>query len=467
LARFAAVLETLAVQGSITPLLSAPAAPIIVNDRLRQPSIMTSQRKDPRLDRFVEVSVERVGAQGDGIAYYKGEPVFLPFTVPGDQVRVRLGTRRGGGREGRVVDRRVSGPGRADPPCPHFGTCGGCILQHLDPASYRAVKLGTLTAALERVRIDPSVIEPLRVVPPARRRARIGLVRPRDLRLPPRVGFRRRFSHDLVDVTECLVLEAPLFSVVTELRQIVGNVLPPGGTAEAAITSTDSGVDLLIEAAERPALAALETLAEFAEACDLPRVVWRSPNEEVPVVMRRPVRVVMSGVAVPFPPGGFLQASRVAEQILVEAVLAGIGSRHPVLDLFAGLGTFAFSLARRGPVHAVEGEARAAAALAAAAEGRRQISVERRDLARDPLSSECLSHYAAAVFDPPRAGALRQAQALATSALDTVVGVSCNPATFARDAVQLIAGGFRLERIIPVDQFVWTPHLELVGVFRR
>ena len=131
------------------------------------------------MDGVVELSVEKIGAQGDGIAFHEGEPVFLPFTAPGDRVRARLGAARAGGREGRVVDRLVSGSERADPPCRHFGTCGGCALQHLEPALYRAVKLASLTTALERVRIDPGIVEPLRVVPPARRRARIGLARPR------------------------------------------------------------------------------------------------------------------------------------------------------------------------------------------------------------------------------------------------------------------------------------------------
>lgn len=325
---------------------------------------MRSQRSGTPSSSLVELSVERIGAQGDGIAHFAGEPVFLPFTVAGDRVRARLGARRGGGRDGRVVERLVSGPGRADPPCPHFGDCGGCTLQHVEWAAYRAIKLSALGSALERAGIDPVIIEPLVFVPPARRRARLGLMRPHDSYLAPRIGFRPRFRHDLVDITECLVLEPPLFAVVGELRQLVHKVLEPGGTAEAVLSCTDSGVDLLIEAIERPDVSALE-------------------------------------------------------------------------------------------------------ALARAAAGRQGISVERRDLARNPFPPERLSRYAAAVFDPPRAGALRQAEALAGSALDTIVAISCNPATFARDAAKLIAGGFRLERLTPVDQFVWTPHLEMVAVFRR
>jgi len=224
---------------------------------------------------------------------------------------------------------------------------------------------------------------------------------------------------------------------------------------------------MLLETAERPALAALEALAQLAEQCDLARVVWRFLGEEILVVERRPVRVLLSGVAVPFHTSAFLQARAAAATVLVEEGCAGIGLRRPVLDLFAGLGTFTFALAAAGPVHAVEGDERAAAALARAAAGQPGITVERRDLARNPLPAEPLARYVAAVFDPPRAGAVRQAEALASSTIATVVAVSCNPATFARDAARLIGGGFRIERVVPVDQFLWTPHLELAALFHR
>jgi 23S rRNA (uracil1939-C5)-methyltransferase len=279
----------------------------------------------------------------DGIARWRGEPVFLPFTVPGDHVRAQLGSRRGGGLEAHVVQLMGAGPGRSPAPCRHFGACGGCALQHLDADLYREVKLGRLLNALERAGIDPVVVEPLRTVPPERRRTRLGLARPRDPRRPVRVGFRKRFSHDLVDLRECLVLEPALFALVGELRRLAHNLLLPGEAAEATLSRTDSGIDLLLEALEPPGLGALEALARLGDELDLARIVWRSPEGEIPVVEHRPVRVLLSGIAVPFPPGAFLQASEAAESILVEEVLAGIGPHRPVLDLFAGLGTFALS----------------------------------------------------------------------------------------------------------------------------
>jgi 23S rRNA (uracil1939-C5)-methyltransferase len=429
---------------------------------------MRPGRLEAHNEEIVELAIERIGARGDGVAQYRGEPVFVPLTVPGDRIRARLGARRNGGWQGFVVDRLASGPGRAAPRCRHFGTCGGCVLQHLDGAAYRRIKLERLHTALERVGIDPGVVGPMRLVAPERRRARLGLSRPRDPGLPVSVGYRERFRHELIDLGECPVLEPVLFALIGRLRQTARALIPPGGSAEATLTRTGSGIDLLIEAAGRPDLGTCEVLARFAEECDLARIVWRSGPDELVIVERRPVLVLLSGVAVPFPPGAFLQASPSAEVILIEEVLSGIGrAGGPVLDLFAGLGTFAFALAHDGPVHAVEGDARTAAALARAAADQPRVTVERRDLARNPIPTDALDQYAAVLFDPPRAGAARQADALAASAVETVVAISCNPATFARDAAKLVGGGYRLERVTPVDQFVWTAHLELAAVFRR
>jgi 23S rRNA (uracil1939-C5)-methyltransferase len=415
----------------------------------------------------VELVVESLGAQGDGIAYWHGETVFLPFTVPGDRVRAEIGVRRGSGREGRVVERLAAGPGRAEPVCRHFGRCGGCALQHLTTDDYRAVKLGALGEALRRVGIDPAVVAPPKIVPSQRRRARLGLTRLHDAGSPGIVGFRERFRHALVDVAECAVLEPPLFALIEPLRQAAAAILSPGGAAEAMLTRCDSGVDLLIEAKDPPGLAALETLADFAERHDLARIVWRSRLDDAPIVERRPARVVFSGLAVPFPPGAFLQASAAAEAVLAAEVMAGVGEQRPVIDLYAGLGTFSLALAEGGVVHAVEGDAASVAALSEATASLKQVTVERRDLDRAPLSPAELATYAAAVFDPPRTGARRQAEALAASKIETIVAVSCNPATFARDAALLARGGYRLRQVTPVDQFVWTPHLELVALFRR
>jgi 23S rRNA (uracil1939-C5)-methyltransferase len=417
----------------------------------------------------VELTVERVGARGDGVAMHGGKPVYLAFTAPGDRIRARLGAARDDGRIGTVVDMVAPGPRQA-PHCPHFGICGGCALQHLIDAAYCGLKEDVVRAALERRGLDASMVEPLRrLLPGTRRRARLALSRPRKGAV--RVGFHARESHEIVDMRACAVLHPALVAVVAPLRELAARLLRPGETGAAALTRVDSGADVLLELPREPDIAALEVLAAFAEANDLARLSWRLAEETViPLAERRRPRVVFAGVAVDVPADGFLQASAEADAVLSDLVLAGTGSAKRVLDLFAGIGTFTFALAEHAQVHAVDGSRAAVAALiggAAHATLAGRVTAEVRDLETRPVMADELRRFDAAVFDPPRAGAKAQARALADSRLGKAVAVSCNPATFGRDARALVDGGYRMTRVVPVDQFVWSAQVELVAWFER
>ena len=420
-------------------------------------------------DDIVELSVERVGSRGDGVAVYAGKPVYLALAAPGDRIRARLGRPRDEGRLGSIVE--ILAPGaRQTPPCAHFGTCGGCALQHLADDAYRDMKEAKLRTALERRGLDASLVEPLRRLPPGtRRRARIALHRPR--KGPVRAGFHARESHEIVDMQVCTVLHPALVATVSPLRQLAAKLLRPGDTASAVLTRLEAGVDMLLDLPRVPEMAMLEALAQFAEANDLARLSWRADGQPpTPAAERQRPRIVFADVAVDVPADGFLQASAEADAVLTELVLAGVGPAKRVIDLYAGLGTFTFALARQAPVHAVDGARSQIAALDAAAAramlaGR--VTAEARDLEARPLMADELRRYDAAVFDPPRAGAKAQARALASSGVFRVVAVSCNPATFARDARALIEGGYRLTRAVPVDQFLWSAEVELVAWFER
>ncbi len=417
----------------------------------------------------VVLDVESIGVRGDGIAHHDGVRVFLPFTVPGDRVRARLGARHGEGCEGEVLAFEAKAP-RVEPRCPHFGLCGGCALQHLPADLYAASKTAWLRAALERQGLADAPIRPIRLLPPGtRRRARLTLRRPRAGAVE--IGFRARASHRVIDMHRCAVLHPRLMALVAPLRRLAEKIIAPDGEAAATATLAESGIDLLLDLAQKPALAALEALAEFARAEDLARLAWRTRGEEpAPVAQHRPVRVTMGGVAIDLPYDAFLQASAEADLELIAAVLeAASGARH-IADLFAGIGTFTFPLAAAASVHAVEGDEAALAALKSAAAraglGAR-VTAEARDLAARPLAPSGLERFDCVVFDPPRAGALAQSKALAASSVGRAVAVSCNAATFARDAKALVEGGFRIAAIAPFDSFVWSPHLELVALFER
>jgi len=417
-----------------------------------------------------ELTVERLGARGDGIARFAGRPVYLPGTVPGDRVRAELGADRGDGVAARVVEILAAGPGRAAPACRHFDRCGGCSLQHLDAASYGTAKLALLEDALARHGLADAEIRPVfRVAPGTRRRARLTVQRARGG--ATLVGFNERGSHAVVDLWECPVLRPELVRLAAPLRALASSLLGDGESAAAMATLAGSGVDLLLDLPREPAMPALEALAAFAEHADLARLAWRRGEEEpVLAALRRAVAVTIAGTRIELPIGAFLQATREGETAMAEAVAEVVGDASPVADLYAGIGAFSFALARRAPVHAVEGWAPAVGAMIRAANAgglAGRLTAERRDLEQRPLDAAELARFGAVAFDPPRAGAKAQARLLAASAVPVVAAVSCNPATFARDARALVDGGYRLRWIQPIDQFLWSPHLELVAKLER
>lgn len=425
---------------------------------------------------LVDTVVETLGARGDGVAPLNGRRLFVPYAVPGDRLRVRIEGEDRDGLRGAIVDRLADGPSRQVPLCRHFGDCGGCVAQHLDDRTYAEWKAAVLREALLHRGLDGSVGGPLhRIAPGTRRRARL-----KARRLPAGValGFFAPLSHRVVDLAECPVLAPPLIAIMPALREALAGLLAPDASADIAVTASATGVDLVLGLPRGIDSALIARAAALAEAADLARVSIRrvgtgrqpvGPAE--PAATRRKVQVSFGGIAVDLPPDAFLQPTAEGEQFLAEAVTAGVGDARWVADLYCGCGAFSLPLlAKARQVRAADSAADHVAALGGAA--RRagfgaQLRAETRDLGRRPLLGEELAGLDAVVLDPPRPGAPQQAKALAGSAVPTVVYVSCNSASFARDARVLVDGGYRLESIRPLDQFVFSPHLELVGVFRK
>lgn len=411
----------------------------------------------------VELQIEALGALGDGIGRLGERRVYVPLALPGERVRIIIDGARGDGSTGRISELLQAGRDRVAAPCPHFGRCGGCALQHLAGTAYGDWKVAQLRAALDRRDLGAVAIRPmLRIGTGTRRRATLAAERAGNV---VHLGFNARTSRQVIDAAGCLVLAPPLMSVLPSLRTVLGKVLAAGSHTDIAMTSCDSGVDVAIEAKQALTLQASEALAQAAERVDLARLTWQGE----PVAIRRMPRMTFGGVAVDLPPAAFLQPTAEGEAALVAAVTTWLAGCKAVADLYAGCGTFTFPLARQARVHAVEGDESSIAALAAAARraGLSQVTSTQRDLARDPLTADELKRFDGVIFDPPRAGARAQAEQLAQSKVPTVVAVSCDPATFARDARILVDGGYRLLDMIPIDQFIWSPHLELAAVFQR
>lgn len=448
--------------------------------RGRDPRGGRAPRRDPAAGTVIETTVTRIGGRGDGIAEGPdGRALYIPRTVPGDRVRARIASTRGDARAGELVEIIAEGPERAEPPCPHFARCGGCVLQHLSDAAYAQWKLAQLAETLARAGFAGAAVAPLaRTAPGGRRRATFAASRPAGGGAA-RLGFNAAGGHEVVDLAVCPVIAPGLAALLPPLRELLSEILAPRRRARVAAALLDGGLDVVLEWPAPPGLELLRRLARFAEDADLARLSWRraAGASVEPIVQRRPVGAVLGGEALggtfqALPAGGFLQASAAGEAALATAVMGAvmgaIGTARAVADLFAGVGTFSLPLARRGArVHAVDADAPALASLAAAARALAHVTTQRRNLFSQPLTSLELNRYDAVVFDPPRAGARAQAEDLARSTVPTVVAVSCDLATFTRDARILAAGGYRLESVTPVDQFLWSPHLELAGVFRR
>ncbi len=441
-------------------------------------------RKETTHDRSLDVTISRIGAAGDGIAECESGRLYVPLTVPGDRLRVRPRDRRGDGQAAELVEILVAGPGRVQPPCPHFGRCGGCSLQHLAPADYATWKVSRITESLQRSGLQGLECAPLITVPPGARR-RVTFVATAGRRSDNGgavVGFHTRRGHGVVAVPDCLVVAPPILSLVPALHTLLAHTLAPDRRAYVTITMLESGLDVVFDWPQSMTLQDREALAAFATVADVARLSWRSTAGEVPepLVQRRPVSVTFAGFRAPLPPGGFLQATREGEEALIAGLVAAFGiagsstipgaaakTHGRVADLFSGAGTFTLPLAHAGlRVHAIDTDAELLGALTAT-RGIGGITTERRNLFTRPLTAIELQEFDAVVFDPPRAGARAQAEQLAGSTVPTVVAISCNPSTFARDARILAQGGYHLEQVTPIDQFLWSPHLELVACFRR
>jgi len=424
----------------------------------------------PEVGDLVEVTIERLGVRGDGIGSSGGARVFLPFTLPGERWRARLAAKR--------ADGFVAAPlaaldqlARLPAPCPHFGTCGGCQLQHMPAADYAAWQREAVVQALARRGLHGIDVAPPKITPPAsRRRVRLAF-RSR----PGRVwlGFRVRSGHALVDVARCPVAQPEIPALLPALRELLRSLGMARRDGEVQVTASESGLDLLLTTAAPPGLAEREALAGFAARHDLARLAWRTGAgaSAEPIAARRPVRVDFAGVPIELPPGAFLQATGFAEDAIRAVVAEAIGDARRIADLFAGCGTLGLPLAaghRRVLALDADREMLAAAENAARQAGLgERLTTECRDLERAPLVGPALERLDAVILDPPRAGARAQATVLATSRVPRIAMVSCNPATFARDARILVDGGYRLLSVQPIDAFLWSSQIELVGAFVR
>ena len=385
--------------------------------------------------------VVRIAARGDGVT---ASGRHVPFGVPGDAV---------------LDDGALAyGPHHQDPPCRHFPECGGCQLQHVDDEAYRGYLRSRIGTALDQHGLAAGIRDPH--LSPANSRRRAAL-RAMNTAQGVVIGFNAAKSHRIVDMRENHILRPEIIELLKPLRGLLRGLLPAKRPVEVQLTVVDQGVDMLLKGYEPRGLDAVEALTSFALERKLARLAVDGGMGPETIFEPVPATVTLSGVPVAFPIAGFLQATSEGERALVDAVREAIGDAQKIADLFAGIGTFA--LATRA-TYAAEAGRDAAAALQHAAKTAR---VEHRDLYRRPLDPGELGQFDAIILDPPRAGAEEQIRSLATSTVSRIAYVSCNPATFARDARVLVDGAYKIDWVKPVGQFRWSTHVELVASFAR
>ena len=409
-----------------------------------------------------QLVIAHVGHRGDGVVDTPGGPVYVPYALPGETVTVEPVTGHPDRRRLLRVD--VESADRVAPVCPHFGVCGGCAIQHWRIEHYRTWKQGLVRAALAQAGLTAPVDGLVDAHGAGRRR--VVLHARRGARDILQVGFAAARAHHIVPIDHCPVLAPDLadaIKIAWSVAEALESVRKP---LDIQITATEAGLDVDLRGSGMLKTAAQTALVGVATRHRLARLTRH--GELVAQSATPTVRVGRAEVALPA--GGFLQATAEGETVLARLALAHVGGANSVLDLFCGIGPFALRLAERARVTAVDSDGAATAALsraAARAPGLKPVAAQARDLFRRPLMANELESFDAVVFDPPRQGAEAQARALAASRVPVVAAVSCNPATFARDARILVDGGYRLAGVTPVDQFRYSPHVELVAQFRR
>lgn len=415
----------------------------------------------------ITLDILEVGARGDGVADLEGKRYFVPYCLPAETVEAEPLDRRGDGIACELLEVLAPSRHRETPPCAHFGTCGGCALQHWRRDIYTSWKSELISKALEQRGVKaPRFEAPVGCEPGERRRADIVLRREGKRIL---AGFHERASQSVVDIGACVVASPRINAAIATLRSAMASILRDGTSADAVVNETDTGLDVLIRPHRRfdLTLPIREMLIALAESADFARVSWGDRARAEPVVVRRTPLLVLGDATVEPPPGVFLQATKRAELVMRAGVTAWAGEGATVADLFAGIG--ALSLGKAGKASLFESDKAAVAAVDAGLRkgATNRATVQLRDLFRNPLRPPELAAFDAVVLDPPRAGAAAQCTELAASTVKRVVYASCDPASFARDVRTLQDGGYRLEKLMPIDQFLWSAHVELIALLTK
>lgn len=415
------------------------------------------------------LTITSIGAKGDGVAEYDGSPVFVDGALIGEAVDVSILPSKGGVSRGKLLDVVTSSPDRQSPPCKHYEACGGCALQHMKADVYQSWKFTKIKTTLSKKQIEPNEwLPPVFIEGYVRRRATFSYLRNGKKVI---FGYHKKRSNQMLSISECHLLTTDMMEIKRSLENAFSSFIPDRGAGSMFIQKVNNGYDVTWTGAlgrqDEPDLPVLEAISELVNQTNIIRFSWRAREKDTPQVMlegEKPI-IMFGNLRVPLAPLAFLQPSQEGQNALVNAVRTLCPDNvNRMADLFSGCGTFTGGLLDKcDNIDAFESGDDAISALKKS----RHKTAYKRDLFRDPLDENELNSYDVVVIDPPRAGALEQVKILANSCVQTIISISCNPTTFARDARILIDGGYELKTLQMVDQFIWSDHAELVGSFIR
>lgn len=404
------------------------------------------------------VTISSIGAGGDGVAQLDKGQVFVPFSLPHEELNIAVEKNRG-----TIIAMLKSSSERIEPICQYYEACGGCALQHWADEPYQNWKQGLVQSALDGYGIDAK-IEPLVPCAPQSRRRAVFAARKTEAK--QLLGYNRHQSHEIIDIQECPVTVPEITSRLEDIRGLASLVAPGSKVFKLSVTVTESGLDIASSGCGSPDDATRLAVTRYVIEKGFARY---SSEDEIIVEPKKPL-LHFGKVPVHIPAGTFLQATEAAEDAMTALVESHLAKCKRTADLFSGVGTFGLRIAEKSAVHCVENNAPALAALDRGirhVQGLKPVTVEKRDLFRRPLMVKELAPYQGVVFDPPRAGAEEQARELAKSSVAKIAAVSCNPVTLARDVSILLKGGYKINKIVPIDQFLWTSHVETVVLLSK
>lgn len=416
----------------------------------------------------MRLSIESLGPKGDGVALGLVGPIYVDRTAPGDEISAHLFRDRLGVNRAEMVSLIIPSPVRQFPPCPHFEVCGNCTLQHLTLEYYQSWKKELIKEAFQKVGLRPQKwLKPVFLSGKNRRRLTFTLVKKQG---KITLGYYQRRSKNISPIDSCEIALPELFKIRDSLKPFLKYLVHPTQPVDLSFQWVDNKIDMIISGlaikknqANNPIL---NVLKELTEMSNISRVSLRQENKIDVLIQKAPIKKTFGDIIVSLPPAAFLQPTQDGEEALVSAVMKALPPSGTFADLFSGCGTFTGSLLSRGKVEAFESSQSAVKALNQAGKNH-PLKAVARDLFKHPLRTKELNHFDAIVFDPPRTGCVEQAHEMAKSRCKTLIGVSCNPATFARDAKILCRGGYQLQSLQLVDQFLWSHHVEVVGVFTK